>query len=158
VPATLLLTDDLADALASAVRRGIPIETATAAAGISPRQAYEWIAAAQRNSWHDGSPLSDHAKNMISSFSEKIRRAQAQWEATQVEAIGEDADAYNAKTGLRDWRARAFLLTNHPRTRARWGQHTTVEQTGTVLHEHTVARQLTDADLEQALAALPDPS
>lgn len=157
MPATLKLTDELADALAESVRRGVPIETAVQAAGISRQTFYAWLQTAQSGQWPTGDPITDGSLNAIIAFSDKIRRAQAEWEAEHVKAIMDDAEAYNAKTGMRDWRARAFLLTNHPYTRKRWGQHVEVEQHATVIHEHQLVKDLPSADLHQALQALDAP-
>ena len=156
MPATLLLTNELGDALADAVRHGVPIETAVQSAGISRQTFYEWLRVAESGSttWSDGSPARSESLPAILAFSDKIRRAQADWEAEQVRAIRADAEAYNAKTGLRDWRARAFLLTNHPRTRKRWGQHVEVEQHSTVHHEHTLVKTLELEALEANLELL----
>ena len=47
MPAQLLLTDSLADSLADAVERGVPIETAAQAAGVSTQQFYAWLRVAE---------------------------------------------------------------------------------------------------------------
>ena len=161
--ATLLLTDALAESIADAVSHGVPLETATQAAGISSRQCYEWIAAAERGAWHDGSPVRDDALRIITGFSEKIQRAQAEFEAKQIANIARTAEAVNEKTGIREWRAGAWLLNNHPRYRERYREHrqTTIEHQGTVTHEHQLVKQLEPEALEaawQALQALPDGS
>lgn len=153
MPATLILTPALADSLADAVRRGVPIETAATAAGISKTQFYYWLQAAEREVWPDGTPIASESLVALSAFSEQIKRAEAQWEADHVKAIGE-AGAVIGKSGVPEWRARAFLLTNHPRTRSRWGQQVQIEQTGTVQHEHSLVKQLPPTELEAAYEAL----
>jgi len=160
LPASLLLTESLADSLAEAVEAGVPIETACAAANIAPRQFYTWLRAAESGTWLHGDPVSPASLETITAFAQKIRRAEARWESRRVQNITTAAEERNEKTGLRDWRADAFLLTNHPRTRKRWGQHVEVEQSGTVHHEHQLARQLEPDVLDQTynvLEALPQP-
>lgn len=158
--ATLLLTDALADSLAAAVAQGVPIETAAASAGVSGRQFYEWLVAAERGVWREGQPVSDDTKLRLSRFSQQIAAAQAEWEAKQVIAITEDAARYNEKTGQRDWRARAWLLNNHPRTRRTY--HEAKELEVTTHNEPPLEQQLaTKASTEELerwsaeLAALP---
>ncbi len=123
MPVTLLLTDELANALAAAVAKGVPIETAAQAAGLGPHTLYDWLQAGRSGEWRSGNPVTNPENaSRLAEFSELIASAQATWEAKQVQSIVEDADAYNQKTGLRDWRARAWLLNNHPRTRQRYRQ------------------------------------
>jgi hypothetical protein len=162
MPASLLLNDALGDALADAVRRAVPVETAVEAAGISHQQFYAWLRAAQSGLWPDGSPVSPDSLATITAFAEKIRRAQAEAEAEHVGAIAE-AGTIVGKNGVPEWRARAWLLNNHPRYRERYRQHreTTVNNTGIVQHEHRLVRELEGEELERAYAALeqlPPPS
>lgn len=160
MPATLLLTDALADQLADAVRRAVPIETAVQAAGISQQTFYEWLRAAESGRYANGAEVSPASRKAMLAFSEKIRRAQAEAEAQHIQAIAE-AGASVGRNGVPEWRARAWLLNNHPRYRERYREHrqTVVEHGGTVLHEHTLAKQLEQPALEgsyQALESLPD--
>lgn len=157
------LTDELADALAQSVSKGVPIETATRAAGISPSTFYSWLSAGKTGQWGNGGDVDEQSKGMLGRFVELIGRAEAEFEAKQVQRLAEAAEAVNEKTGLTDWRARAWLLNNHPRTRERYRQHKEVqiESNSTVTHEHKMVAGLTyeqlDA-LENDLKALPGPT
>ena len=151
MPSTLKLTPELADALADAVRNGVPIETATTAAGIPKQLFYTWLQAAERKQWRAGSPeLPDQTLCLLADFSDRIACAQAEFEASQVASVVSAAQQVNEKTGLRDWRANAWLLNNHPRTRARYRQEhvAQVTTTGTVHHEHTLTLEAPDDRLE----------
>lgn len=156
--ASLHLNDALADSLATAVAAGVPIETAAQAAGISARTIYGWLKAAEDGNWREGEPLDPQSLDAISRFSVLIRQAQAVFEAKQVQGVAEAAEAVNEKTGLRDWRARAWILNNHPRYRRTYRPERTVEmhQSGTVTHEHKLT-EAADDDQLRAWAALPLP-
>lgn len=156
MPAQLLLTPALADSLADAVEHGVPIETAAQAAGVSKSQFYDWLQAGSRGTWSDGSPITQESLRQITEFSEKIRAAQASHEARLIRDIDAASQAVNAKTGIPEWRAGAWLANNHPRMRATYRQErvSQVEQTGTVRHEHTLAKALDPHQLEQAYQAL----
>ncbi len=156
--ANLMLTTAIADELAAAVARGVPIETAAQAAGIGHTTVYRWIEIARDGYRRDGDPVTPQSLQTIGYFGEKIARAQAEFEAKQVSAIVEDADAYNSKTGQRDWRARAWLLNNHPRTRARQEHVSQVTTSGTIDHVHTVAAQQDTSTLDSWVAALELPA
>jgi hypothetical protein len=152
VTATLTLSPQLADALAAAVANGVPIETAAIAAGIGPRTFYEWLSGANTGRWSTGEPISEGTKTSLSRFSQQIAKAQAEFEAKQVAGIARAAEEANEKTGQTDWRARAWLLNNHPRTRARYRQenHTTIDQTVTHRREDSLALEAEQrGDLEQ---------
>lgn len=159
MPATLRLTDDLADALADAVRRGVPIETAAQAAGITDRTFYEWRKAAESGFWSHGDPVSPESLRAITRFARLLQVAEAEAEVDHITAIAE-AGATVGKSGVPEWRARAWLLNNHPRYRQRYRQHreTIVEQSGTVLHEHKLVKELPKDDLQQAYLALDQPT
>jgi hypothetical protein len=151
-----VLTPSLTRALARAVSQGVPLETAAVAAGIGERSAYDWLSVVERGSWSNGSPVSpDHFQRCLQ-FSQAIRRAQAKWEAKQVAGIVKAAEERNAKTGLQDWRARAWLLNNHPRTRERYRQHRELEVNGTQTLNvyHQQAKQIAETDGYEGLEAL----
>ena len=161
MPRTLSLTKAVGDQLAAAVANGVPIQTAARAASIAPETVYQWLHAARDGHWpqHNGGRIRPSHLPLLERFAQQIATAQATWEAKQVTAIVEDAAAYNEKTGLRDWRARAWLLNNHPATRARYRQEhqKLVTVTGTVHHELGLAQSADDQALEQ-WAALELPS
>lgn len=163
---TLTLTPKLADQIAKAVANGVPLETAAIASGLRRAAIYDWLQAAESGSWPSThTPVTRDSLRLLTAFSDQIQRARAEWEAKQIAAISEAAQQVNAKTGIREWRAGAWLLNNHPVTRERYREHrqTTIEQTGTIHHSHQLVRQLTDAQLveleQQALVeqqALPE--
>lgn len=157
MPATLTLTDDLASALEHAVEQGVPLETAAQAAGIGTRTLYEWISAGETGSWSTAVPLSEFASGVCSRFSQRIRQAQARFEAKQVQGVAEAAEAVG-KNGIPEWRARAWLLNNHPRYRQRWREQREVIVDKTVTHvlEQQAVQAASLEQLEQ-WAALPEP-
>lgn len=159
MPATLRLTPELAAELVKAVEVGVPIETASQAAGISEKTFYEWLQAGQRGTWTDGSPTLPDTRARLLDFSQQIRAAQARFEAKHIELIAEAAQSVNEKTGIREWRAGSWLLNNHPRTRERYRQHRELEvkNMGTIVHEHQLASGLDPQVLEQAYDALALP-
>lgn len=103
--------------------------------------------------------MAEGSRTLIQAFSARIRAAQAEFEAEQVQAIAE-AGGVVGKSGVPEWRARSWLLNNHPRYRATYRQERQIEmhQSGTVTHEHTLAAALSDDQLSEALAALPPPA
>lgn len=155
MPATLLLTHELAASLAGAVRRGVPIETAVQAAGISSPQFYAWLRAAESSVWPDGTPVKSESLAIITAFAQQIRQAQAGAEADHIAAIS-DAGAVVGKSGVPEWRARAWLLNNHPRYRSTYRQERVVQQehSGQVSVEHSQVKALTPTELEAAYKAL----
>lgn len=155
MPATLRITDELSQSLAAAVRRGVPIETAAQAAGVSQSQFYEWLKAAESGQWRDGQPVSPESLRSITAFSERIRRAQSEFEAECIQRIAE-AGSMVGKSGVPEWRALAWIANNHPRYRERYRQHREVEvhQSGQVVHELKLAQQLEPQALEAAYEAL----
>ena len=160
MPATLLLTDDLANSLANAVRRGVPIETAAQAAGIGPRTIYQWLAIAQTGHRHDGAHITDATKLVIERFADQIASAQADFEAHQIASIAEAGEVVG-RSGIPEWRARAWLLNNHPRYRKTYRQERQLEvhNSGTVQHEHTIAQAASDDELRSwAALELPEPA
>lgn len=155
MPNTLTLTDSVAESIAAAVANGVPLETAAIAAGVGRSTVHLWVAAGETGQWpQNGSPVTETAKKVLVAFAASIQRARAEWEAKQIAAISEAAQTVNAKTGIREWRAGAWLLNNHPATRERYREHrqTTIEQTGQVSHVHSVVRELPEQEL-LALAA-----
>lgn len=144
---TTLLTDALADQLAEAVSAGVPLETAAIAAGLNSHALHDWLQAAS-GTWRSGTPVSKTLHSRLISFSERIHRAQAEFEAKQVAGIAKAAEIVNEKTGQQDWRARAWLLNNHPRTRDRYHEVKQVqqEQFGTIVHEMKQVQQIAEAD------------
>lgn len=163
MPATLLLTDSLADELANAVRRGVPIGTAVRQAGLSHETFYEWLRVAESGSWSSGTPVDPESLRTISAFSEKIVRARADHQAQMIAAIQRCATEENPKTGLPDWRAADAMLSKHPAYRKDWREHREVVTSGEVrhLHEHKLVKELELDTLEANLSTfetLPEAS
>ena len=159
MPATLLLTDDLAESLANAVRRGVPIETACQAAGIGSRTFFQWLEIANGGR-SNGATVTDESKVIIERFARLIASAQADFEAHQIASIAEAGEAVG-RSGIPEWRARAWLLNNHPRYRKTYRQERQLEvhNSGTVQHEHTIAQAASDDELRSwAAIELPEPT
>lgn len=146
------LTPELTETLASAVRRGVPIETACTLAGIDRATLTEWLAIARedRTTYRYGGKVSAEHKARISALSVAITRARAEREAEAVERIRE----WRSLKGDTDWRSEAWYLEHHPDTKTRWGKEVQVTSDSTIRHEHTYVRGLDDASL-RALAAGP---
>lgn len=149
MPAQLLLTDAIAESLAAAVRDGVPLEVAAQASGISRTQVYDWLQVAQRQTWPNGTPVDPATIQRLSVFSEQIARARAEREAAAVQRIQEAARTVG-RSGVLEWRADAWYLEHAPSTRERWGQTIQITQTGTIQHEHTLVKELSDEALEAA--------
>lgn len=160
MPASLTLTDALADQLAAAVERGVPFETASQAAGIPARTVYGWLEIASKGYRTDGATVSPESKTVIERFGQRIATARARFEARQLESIARAGEQVNAKTGLTDWRAPAWILNNHPQYRARYRQERVqqIEHSGSVHHEHKLAEAANDDQLRAwAMLELPAP-
>lgn len=158
--ATLLLTDALADSLAAAVAQGVPIETAAVAAGLGARTVFQWVQAAESGRWpQSDSPVGPQSKILLERFAQSIARAQAEFEAKQVAGIARAAEQVNEKTGQQDWRARAWLLNNHPRTRHTYHEAKELEVTHTEpFLELQQAKAMPDDELRSELAKLSLPA
>lgn len=144
------LTTELENELVDAVSKGVPVETAARAVGIGPSTLYGWLRIAKSGVWDSGDEVSESTKASLARFAERIAGAEAAFEALQVRRLAEAAEAVNEKTGLTDWRARAWLLNNHPRTRERYRQHkeVIVDSNSTVTHEHRMVSGLQISELE----------
>lgn len=147
---TLTLSDATAEAIAAAVANGVPLETAATAAGIGRSTVHLWLQAAETGFWpQNDHPVTEDSKKVLVAFAAKIARARAEWESKQLENISRAAFEANEKTGVREWRASAWLLNNHPATRERYREHrqTTVDQTIQVHHAHQVVKELSTEEL-----------
>jgi hypothetical protein len=82
---------------------------------------------------------------------EGVAAAHAEWKAEAVRNIKEAGETIG-RSGVREWRADAWLLDHSPQYRDRWGHHVQVDQTVHVSHVHQLVRELSDEDL-LALAA-----
>jgi|SRR5579859_6761545 len=149
------LSPQLVDSLVEAVANGVPFETAAAVAGFHSSTIQEWIHAAS-GTWRNGLPVPQPVIGQAVDLAERIARAQAEFEARQVTGIVKAADQVNEKTGQQDWRARAWLLNNHPRTRATYHEQKEVEVTRPEpFRELEWADSLSDAELEAEYERLP---
>jgi hypothetical protein len=156
---SLRLTDEMADALVEAVRQGVPIKTAVVAAGISERSFYDWLQAAERGHWSNGTSVDERSREALLRFSQRIAQARAEHQAELIGRIQHAASTINPKSGTYDWRAADTLLSKHPAYRQEWREerHVQVDQQAEVRIEHRLVRDLDDAQLaalEQQLAAL----
>ncbi len=151
---------ELEDAIVEAVSRGVPLATAAHAAGMSDEQLGQWRNVARGSTcWSGGNPVSDESKHRIARLFARVAQAQAEHAARLVSQINEAGTQTNLKTGLREWRADAWMLEHHPATKeeyAAW-RHVTVEQTGIVTVEHRLARQLGSSDLLDSVDAPENP-
>lgn len=141
---TLSLTPGLEDSLVRAVESGVPIETAALAAGIGMKTFYRWLEIARDGQRADGVDVTPATVERCGQFGQRIREAQARHEAALVARIDAASQQYNAKTGVQEWRAGAWLLNNHPRTRATYRQERQVDvnTTGVVKHEHSLVKSM----------------
>jgi hypothetical protein len=110
------LTDERAQTIVDAVRRGVPRETAARLAGVAPSTLFLWLSKGQQA-----------ASGRYSEFSEAVDRAAAEAEETAIEAIRQAAQGggmittrtYTRKDGTvveeitrakPDWSAAAWYL------------------------------------------------
>ena len=150
-------TPGIADAIVSAVRRGIPPSTAARAAGINDATVLDWIAAPVTGRWRSGDALSDEYMSLLSDFRERILHAQAEFESELVEAISQ-AGKTTGKSGVPEWRANAWLANNHPAYRRTYRQErfpTDDANRLQVSHIHTLVREMSNEDVLTAYKALP---
>ena len=122
-----------------------------------PETVRTWLHAAQHGRWPQsgGSPLSAKAASAVARFAHLIACAEAEWEAKQIAGITAAAEERNAKTGQQDWRARAWLLNNHPRTRHTYHEAKELEVTRQEpFLELEQAKALSDTELEAELEQL----
>lgn len=147
------LTPAIAEAIADAVRRGIPLETTLETLDIPQPTFATWIKDADRDERGHGTRVSEGQKALAVNLVTQIRRARAEHEAELVQRIATHTD----KSDRHDWRASAFLLTHGP-SRTRWYEHrqTTVDQRIEVHHAHTEVREMTVDALEQFLGDAGD--
>ncbi len=154
--AAVRLTPAVVDAIVQRVEAGVPFTTAAVAAGVSLRTAEYWleIANGKRTHWPDGTPVSEAVSGFLAPIAERIAVAQAQFEAEAVQSIAEAGDMVG-KSGIREWRAKAWLLNNHPGTRKQYHEHRElkVEHSGQVNHEHRIAAAMSEPELLEALPA-----
>jgi len=145
------LSPDILQAILRAVSSGVPDAAAAQLAGIPGQTWRRWRLLAEQHAthWPDGSPIADATQTFLRSLSSDLANARAEFEAHQVESIAQAAEQVNERTGLRDWRANAWLLNNHPAYRQTYREFRElhVEQRGQVSHEHRLVRDLEDSQL-----------
>ena len=129
------LTPEVQDRIAAAVRAGAYRQIAATLAGINERTLYDWLAKG-KDGKRDGKFVQ---------FYQAIKRAEAEWEQEQAEAIREtakggqllsrttterkDGSTVTTETYTRpEWTARAWLLER--KAYERWGKKERVELTG----------------------------
>jgi hypothetical protein len=152
------LTPGIADAIVSAVRRGVPPGTACKALGIYDRNMTDWLDAPITGMWRSGDPVAPETMAFLTEFRERIEQAQAEFECELVKNIS-DAGFTVGKSGVPEWRAHAWLANNHPAYRSRFRQERfPVGSDGAISHHHThtLIRTLPDDLVARALDALPD--
>jgi hypothetical protein len=143
------LADEVIERIADRVQKGVPLQTALKAAGVTDAMVREWERIA------NGSVADEEGlRERIVAFTGRIGQAQAECESLLVEGIAETS-ATIGKSGLPEWRAGAWLLNNHPRYRDTYRQQRELKITSTP--EPTLEQKLVaEASLEQleAWAAL----
>lgn len=149
------LSDHVIDQVVSRVERGVPLQTAFRAAGVTDATLKRWKRITTTTSANDENQM---VRGRILQFLERIQRAQAEHETRVLERIQLAAEATNEKTGIPEWRAGSWLLNNHPAYRETYRQqrHVEVHTSGVVHHEHQLAAEADDNQL-RAWAALELP-
>jgi hypothetical protein len=145
---------ELADAIVTAVSNGQPVSVASTLAGLASGTITHWLTVARTGYWPDGSTPSPELLIAFQALSLRIQAARDAFVAKQVENIAA-AGEYVGKSGIPEWRARAWLLNNHPATRKDWHEYreTKLEVSGKVNHEVRRARQAPSADVLDAADA-----
>lgn len=147
------LTSQKEDAIAAAVARGVPVGTAAKLAGIGERTFRSWlrIAAEDRSTWEDGTPVTPAAKAQMLQFATRIEQALAECEAKCAQAIT-DSVGVVGKSGVPEWRPALEWLKHSPTTRERWHEYRQVEVNHTVelppIYEQV--KSWSDEELERA--------
>ena len=149
----LRLSEELENKLVEGVENGVPMETAARAIGIGMSTIYEWQRVADGSqTWQDGSPVSDVARERCLSLSDRLSRALASYEARCVAAIDAAIGVVGA-SGVPEWRPALELLKHHPVYGKQWRQHreTTTVHVGSVSLVHKAAQQATRDEIADAL-------
>mgnify|MGYP001603297377 CR=1 FL=1 len=152
----LIARPEVADSLVDAVRKGIPLHHACGKVGIEQGQLSTWrrIAMGHMTVWPTtGKPVREETRGCILQLFQRIAQAQAECAANLVDKISNASDERNLKTGLSEWRAGAWLLEHHPSFKEEFAaaRHLTKEISGTITHEHRLARTLETEDLLNAV-------
>lgn len=146
----LITRPDIIPTLAAQIRRGVPLATACTIAGVDVRAVEMWkaIAMGRQDTYQSGSPPGPEVREKMVLLVQELARAAAEREASAVGIVADAAET-TGKSGVKEWRAAAWLLNNHPAYREAWHEQreVSIEQTGTITHEHRLARQLSDDDL-----------
>lgn len=145
------LSDNIIQAIATGVRKGLSIDSVLEALDIPTRTFHQWMSDASHDTRPSNSRVSSAHKQLAVALVAAVTRARAEREAELVQRI---TDAKDAK-GNRDWRADAFLLTHGP-SRERWYEHRGPDSPVVLeLHPaHARVRTLTDDELRAELAQL----
>jgi hypothetical protein len=147
------LSDSVIERVAGRVERGVPLQTALKAAGVTDEIVREWGRIASGTQ-----PDEAEIRERIVAFTERIGIAQAECEAVIVAGIAETS-ATIGKGGLPEWRAGAWLLNNHPEYRETYRQQREMKVTGEVTHTHEhmlVQQNSSNLALLEQWAALPE--
>lgn len=151
------LTPAVVAAIVEATKKGLPRTTAARLAGVSTTQLRVWltIGSGGAASWPDGSTVEPETLTMLQDFAAKMKDAEAEFEAAMVEALLE-ASKTVGKSGVREWRAAAWLLERSPATRENWVPHRemTVDQHVTLHPAVREIRQLSDEELLERVEQL----
>lgn len=150
--ATSKLTPVVADGLVDAVKRGVPVTTALRAGGFSATMWQQWQMVADSGVavWPSlGMPMAPGTFDLVVDTVERLRRAVQEAEQVLVSRIYSTAMTANAKTGVPEWRAAAWLLNNAPAYRADYHEHKEIALSGgvTVSVEGRAARALSTEQL-----------
>lgn len=155
----LKLTPALEDAVIDALRRGTPVSTAFRAAGIREDAFSKYLRAAESGVWPDGGNVNPATLTRLQAFADRVAQTKAELEIKLLSGVIEASETVG-KSGVREWRAGAWMLNNHPwwRETYRQDKQTTNTIVGEVRHEHVVARQLSVEEVRGALRALEAPA
>lgn len=155
----LKLTPALEDAVIDALSKGTPISTALRAAGIRGDSFSKYMRAAETGVWHSGGPVNPETLARLQAFADRVAQTKAELEIKLLSGVVEASETVG-KSGVREWRAGAWMLNNHPwwRETYRQDRQTTNTVVGEVRHEHVIARQLSVEEVRGALRALEAPA
>lgn len=159
------LTDDLEQRIVTSVSRGVSLNRAALAAGLTAETISEWRRLASGATvWSNGiTPVNPDYRQRILNFLTRVARAESECYERMVHQLEQNAVTLDPKNGRGDTLAIDRLLSKAGQYRREWHEYreVNVQQHTTITHEHQLAAAASLDELEgwsQAIDALPSPS
>ena len=154
-----LTNQRLQDAVIEAVKLGVPPHSAMLNVGISRDMLYQYRQALRTEKWAGRGGIKPETKEALVEFMERLEHAITEFEEKCVRRLEEEANSINERTGVRDWRATAWLLEHNQGTRARWApwREQTIKMEMAELIAHPVFKEVQARSEEELLEGIGDP-